>query len=155
MVKHSAGILVYRFQNKQLQILLVHPGGPYWAHKDDGVWSIPKGEIDIGEKTEEAAKREFYEETGFKIDGDFIPLSPVRLMSGKIIHAFAIEGDLDASLIHSNNFSIEWPPSSGKIQQFPEIDKGEWFTPTEAKVKLSRAQVAFINELMSILNSSL
>ncbi|MGE5318456.1 MAG: NUDIX domain-containing protein [Chloroflexota bacterium] len=155
MVKHSAGILVYRFQNKQLQILLVHPGGPYWAHKDDGVWSIPKGEIDMGEKTEEAAKREFYEETGFKIDGDFIPLSPVRLMSGKIIHAFAIEGDLDASLIHSNNFSIEWPPSSGKIQQFPEIDKGEWFTPTEAKVKLSRAQVAFINELMSILNSSL
>lgn len=155
MVKHSAGILVYRFQNKQLQILLVHPGGPYWAHKDDGVWSIPKGEIDMGEKTEEAAKREFYEETGFKIDGDFIPLSPVRLMSGKIIHAFAIEGDLDASLIHSNNFSIEWPPSSGKIQQFPEIDKGEWFTPTEAKVKLSRAQVAFINELMSILNYSL
>lgn len=152
MTKQSAGILVYRHKNNNLEILLVHPGGPYWAHKDEGVWSIPKGEIEPGEDKVAAAKREFYEETGTRIDGDFINLTPVKLASGKVVYAYAIEGDIDASQIHSNNFTMEWPPASGKLQQFPEIDKGEWFTPGKARQKISRPQASFIDELLKKIN---
>lgn len=149
MKKESAGILVYRHKDKLIEVLLVHPGGPYWAHKDAGVWSIPKGEIEPGEEKMAAARREFYEETGMRIDGDFIALTPVRMASGKTIYAFAIEGDMDVSHIHSNNFSIEWPPSSGKIQQFPEIDRGGWFIPESALLKVNRSQKAIIEELLA------
>jgi len=149
MPKQSAGVLLFKRVKRRLLVLLVHPGGPYWAHKDEGVWSIPKGEIELSEDTLTAAKREFYEETGIRINGTFIELKSVRMPGGKIIHAFALEGDLNAENIHSNNFSIEWPPSSGKIQQFPEIDRGEWMDIRIAEVKLNRWQLPFLKELES------
>lgn len=147
MAKVSAGVLLYRFKGNTLEVLLVHPGGPLWGHKEDGVWSIPKGETDPGEELLVAAKREFYEETGTQVDGDFLKLKPVKLASGKTVHAYALEGDLDPSTVFSNNFSIEWPPSSGKIQLFPEIDRAEWFNIQTAKEKVSRSQISFIEEL--------
>lgn len=150
MAKVSAGILLYRFRGKVIEVLLVHPGGPYWGHKEDGVWSIPKGETDPGEELLAAAKREFYEETGTEVDGDFLKLKPVTLTSGKTIHAFALKGDLNPSEVHSNNFSIEWPPSSGKIQLFPEIDKAGWFDLKTASEKLTKSQVPFITELQKV-----
>lgn len=147
MAKISAGVLLYRFRGKVLEVLLVHPGGPFWSHKENGVWSIPKGEIEPGEELLAAARREFYEETGIEVDGDFYKLKPVKLTSGKIIHAYALKGDLDSSSVHSNNFSLEWPPSSGKIQLFPEIDRAEWFDIHTAREKLSKSQSSFIEEL--------
>lgn len=150
MAKISAGILLYRFRGKILEVLLVHPGGPFWGNKENGVWSIPKGETDSGEDLLAAAKREFYEETGKEVDGDFYKLKPVKLTSGKTVHAFALQGDLDSSSVHSNNFSLEWPPSSGKIQLFPEIDRAEWFDTRIAKEKLTKSQVSFINELEEV-----
>jgi len=130
-------------------MLLVHPGGPFFSKKDLGAWSIPKGEFTT-EDPLAAAIREFKEELGIDIAGNFHPLAPVKLKSGKIVHAWAIEADLDISQTVSNTFTIEWPPRSGKMQEFPEVDKVEWFTIGEAKEKINGAQVGFIEELVRI-----
>ncbi len=147
MARNSAGILLYRIKNGKLQVMLVHPGGPFWAKKDKGVWSVPKGEFNPNESAREAACREFREETGNEVSGDFMDLSPVKLKSGKIIYAFALEHDLDTSSIVSNTFEMEWPPKSGKTQEFPEVDKGAWFEPDVAREKINPGQVPFIDEL--------
>jgi predicted NUDIX family NTP pyrophosphohydrolase len=150
--KQSAGILLYRNINKQLEIFLVHPGGPFFKNKDDGSWSIPKGEFLDEEDPLAAAKREFAEETGQKItEGNFIKLSPVKLKSGKIVHAWAIAGDIDHETIVSNLFEMEWPPKSGKQASFPEIDRAAWFDADVAKIKINPSQVALIEELVSLL----
>jgi len=147
MAKQSAGILLYRSKNGILELFLIHPGGPFWKNKDLGAWSITKGEFTEAEKPLDAAKREFMEETGIALTGDFIELSPVKQKGGKIIHAWAVKGDLDPLLIVSNSFPLEWPPKSGKWQQFPEINKGEWFAIDVAKQKINTAQALLINEL--------
>ncbi len=153
MAKHSAGLLVYRFRDGSLEVLLVHPGGPYWAKKDDGAWSIPKGEFNIEEEDPlKTAKREFKEETGFDIEGSFMPLDTLKQPGGKIVHAWAIEGDYDAAEIKSNTFKMEWPPRSGKQQEFPEVDRGDWFNIETAKIKLLKGQVGFIDRLLERLN---
>jgi predicted NUDIX family NTP pyrophosphohydrolase len=133
VAKLSAGLLMYRFRNERLELFIVHPGGPFWAKKDDGAWSIPKGEYDEGEDPLEAAKREFLEETGIAASGVFKPLSTLKQPSGKKITAWAYEGDCDASVIKSNTFTMEWPPKSGKQAEFPEIDRAAWFTVDVAK----------------------
>jgi predicted NUDIX family NTP pyrophosphohydrolase len=145
--KQSAGILLFRENKAGLEVFLVHPGGPFWKNKDEGVWSIPKGELNEHEESLPAAIREFFEEMGVLLSGEFIPLNPVRLKSGKKVFAWALEKDIDAENILSNNFEIEWPPKSGKMQSFPEVDRGEWFTVAQAKKKINDMQVAFINEL--------
>jgi predicted NUDIX family NTP pyrophosphohydrolase len=150
MKKQSAGILLYRFQNKILQVFLVHPGGPFWKNKDEGAWSIPKGEYEDNEDPLIAAKREFKEETGIELHGEFRPLSPVKQKAGKMVQAWAIEGDADAATIRSNHFEIEWPPKSGKMTSFPEVDKAGWFTVVDAVVKINNAQAGFIEELQHL-----
>jgi predicted NUDIX family NTP pyrophosphohydrolase len=150
--KQSAGILLYRNINKQLEVFLVHPGGPFFKNKDDGSWSIPKGEFLDEEDALAAAKREFAEETGQKItEGDFIKLFPVKLKSGKIVHAWAIAGNIDHETIVSNLFEMEWPPKSGKQASFPEIDRAAWFDADVAKIKINPSQAALIEELVSLL----
>ena len=146
-MKKSAGILVYRLRSKVPEVFLVHPGGPFWKNKDDGAWSIPKGEFMDDEDPLEAAKREFEEETGMQCDGDFIMLDPVKQKGGKLVLAWAIEKDIDPDKIKSNLFNIEWPPKSGKMQDFPEIDKGKWYELNEAKQKINSSQAAFIDQL--------
>jgi predicted NUDIX family NTP pyrophosphohydrolase len=151
MPKQSAGILVYRHTDNRLKVFLVHPGGPFWAKKDGGVWSIPKGEYLDDEEPLHAAKREFHEETGQAIDGQFIHLNAVKLKSGKIVHCWAVEGDVDADNIVSNIFPIEWPYKSGKFIDIPEVDKAGWFDVDTAKQKINIAQAAFIEELVRLL----
>jgi predicted NUDIX family NTP pyrophosphohydrolase len=151
MPQKSAGLLLYRFNNT-IEFLIVHPGGPFWAKKDLGAWSIPKGEFEDNESPLEAATREFEEEMGEKISGNFITLTPVKMKSGKTIYAFALEHDFDTSKIKSNSFTIEWPPKSGKMQSFPEIDRGGWFNAETCKSKLNESQVQFIEELQKILD---
>ena len=148
MAKQSAGILLYRFINKQLEVFLVHPGGPFFRNKDDGIWSIPKGEFLDDEDALAAAKREFLEETGQSIHGKFIPLEPVIQKGGKKVFAWAVEGNIDHETITSNTFEIEWPPRSGKKQSFPEIDKAAWFDIETAKVKINMAQIGLIEDLL-------
>jgi len=153
MPKQSAGLLLYRKHEEQLEIFLVHPGGPLWAKKDLGAWSIPKGEFDV-EKPLLAAKREFQEETGFEApQGEYFPLRPVKQKSGKIVHAWAVEGQVDAEHVHSNGFEMAWPPRSGKIQSFPEIDRAAWFPVDEAIQKVNPGQVGLIQELLEKLTS--
>ena len=152
MTKKSAGILLYRFTNKILEVLIVHPGGPFWAKKDLGVWSIPKGELYEDESLLDAAVREFKEEMGEQITGNFIPMTPVKQNNGKIVYAFALEHDFDALKIKSNTFTMEWPPKSGKQKEFPEIDKGEWFDFTTSKQKLNESQAFIVDELAKKLN---
>ena len=149
--KLSAGILIYRIRSAALEVLLVHPGGPFWAKKDLGAWSIPKGEFEDGDDPLETAKREFLEETGSPVSGPFAPLSPRKQKSGKLVHAWAVEGDLEASTIVSNTFSMEWPPRSGKQQEFPEVDRGEWFTMPAAREKLQEGQIGFLDDLELLL----
>lgn len=151
MTKQSAGLLLYRNTNEAIEVFLVHPGGPFFAKKDESSWSIPKGEFNDDEDALTAAKREFEEETGKPIDGSFIKLQPIRQKSGKMVHAWAVESDLDHTNIVSNTFEIEWPPRSGKRKTFPEIDRAGWFTLHEAKEKLIPAQVKLLEELESIL----
>ena len=146
--KQSAGIILYRFETGKLQIFLVHPGGPFWQNKDNGSWSITKGEFLDDENPLNAAKREFEEETGFSCSGDFLELSPVKQKSGKMVYAWALEKDIDTSKIKSNEFEMEWPPKSGKLQSFPEIDKAQWFAVAEAKQKINASQAGFIDELI-------
>lgn len=147
MTAHSAGILLYRFQHQQLEVMLVHPGGPYWAKKDLGAWSIPKGLIEENESALDAAKREFREETGFAADGRFIELGSLKQPSSKIVHAWALEKDLDATKIVSNTFELEWPRNSGMVQEFPEIDAAAWFGIEEARQRISKGQVRFLDIL--------
>jgi predicted NUDIX family NTP pyrophosphohydrolase len=149
MANQSAGILLFRVKNKELQIFLVHPGGPFWQKKDIGAWSIPKGEFSQDEDALTAAKREFDEETGSTISGDFIELTPVKQKAGKYIYAWAIKGDIDPATITCNSFSMEWPPKSGKRQQFPEVDKAGWFNVQVAKEKINPAQTLLIEELQN------
>jgi predicted NUDIX family NTP pyrophosphohydrolase len=147
-MKRSAGILVWRQRDGVPELFLVHPGGPFWKNKDDGAWSIPKGEIDPEEGSLEAARREFEEETGQAIDGDFTPLDPVKIASGKVIEAWAIEHDLDASAIRSNTFEIEWPPRSGQRQSFPEVDRAAWFSGPLALQKITPGQMPLLTQLL-------
>jgi len=140
--------MVYRETDAGVEIFLVHPGGPFWAKKDDGAWSIPKGEFD-GEDPLTAARREFEEETGFKIAGDFFALTPIKQKAGKIVYAWAVEADIDADAINSNTFEMEWPPRSGKTARFPEIDRAAWFDPETAKQKINPAQSVLIDELLT------
>lgn len=153
MPKQSAGILAYRIVNKQPQFFLAHPGGPFFKNKDLGVWSIPKGEYENDEEPLAAAKREFKEETGQSINGEFKPLAPVKYKSGKLVHAWAVEADIDHTSIHSNHFEMEWPPRSGKMASFEEIDRADWFEPETAKQKIVPAQVPLIDELIALLNN--
>jgi predicted NUDIX family NTP pyrophosphohydrolase len=146
MPKRSAGLLLFR-RSTHFELLLVHPGGPFWARKDDGAWSLPKGEYSSDENPLEAAKREFQEETGISLDGDFLPLGELRQPGGKLITAWAIEKDVDSTLVKSNLFSMEWPPKSGKMQEFPEVDRAAWFPISQARSKLLKGQVAFIDRL--------
>ncbi len=136
MPKQSAGILLYRFSSNTLELFLVHPGGPFYSKKDLGSWSIPKGEFEKDEESFEAAKREFKEETGFSFsDEKKLELTPIKQKSGKRVYAWAVEGDIDPLQIKSNFFTLEWPPKSGKNQEFPEIDRAEWFSVQVAKEK--------------------
>jgi predicted NUDIX family NTP pyrophosphohydrolase len=151
MAKHSAGILMYRRRQTIVEVLLAHMGGPFWAKKDLGAWSIPKGEFEPGEIPLDAAKREFQEETGLTVNGEFIPLTPIKLSGGKILHAWAVEGDCDASSIKSNTFMLEWPPRSGKQQAFPEIDRAEWYSLDDAQEKVTKGQRGLIEALRRIL----
>ena len=146
--KTSAGILLYRHRNDALEVFLVHPGGPFWAKKDLGAWSLPKGEVEEGEEPRDAAMREFREETGFTIDGELRPLTPLRQPSGKTIHAWAVEGDCDPAELRSSMFSMEWPPRSGKQPEFPEVDRGAWFSVEEARRRIIAGQAPFLDELM-------
>jgi len=149
MRKQSAGILLYRRVAAELQVFLVHPGGPFFRNKDDGNWSIPKGEFLEGDDPLEAARREFEEETGQVIKGEFIPLKPITQKGGKTVQAWAVEGDIDHTTIKSNHFEIEWPPRSGKQQSFPEVDRADWFDVGTAKVKINAAQAGLIEELIA------
>src|SRR5262245_55279201 len=141
MPKTSAGLLLYRKKSHVLEVFLVHPGGPFFVKKDIGAWSIPKGEIEEGEDALAAARREFGEETGFRIEGEFLPLAPITQKSGKIVKAWAVSGDCDPAQMKSNTFTLEWPPRSGRMQEFPEVDRAGWFGLGEAKQKINPAQV--------------
>jgi predicted NUDIX family NTP pyrophosphohydrolase len=151
MARKSAGILMYRIRNQTLEVLLVHPGGPFWARKDLGAWSIAKGEYDLGEDPLEAAKREFQEETGHPANGRFLALGQIKQPGGKVVTAWALEGDLDAQSIRSNTFTMEWPPKSGKMSVFPEVDRAGWFAMDLAKDKILKGQVGFLEELEKML----
>lgn len=155
MAKQSAGLLLYRVKDAQLEVFLVHPGGPFWAKKDHGAWSIPKGEIEPGEDALTAAIREFAEETGTTLAGDFRPLAPVRQKGGKLVLAWAIAGDIDPATIRSNSFAMEWPPRSGTRRTFPEVDRGEWFTLDEARRRINKGQVALLDALAAATGGSL
>ncbi len=150
MSKKSAGILLYRIREGKVEVLLAHPGGPLWVKKDEGYWSIPKGEFTDDEEPIEAAKREFYEETGARVSGKFVALTPVTQRSGKLVYGFAIKGEFDISLFKSNTFKMEWPPNSGRLQEYPEIDRVEWFDPERAREKIIPAQHSFLDELEGI-----
>jgi predicted NUDIX family NTP pyrophosphohydrolase len=153
MSRLSAGLLMYRIKDRAVQVLLAHPGGPFFVNKDDGAWSIPKGEPNADEDLFVTARREFEEETGLKPSGPFMPLHPIQQKGGKIVHAWAFEGDCDPAAIKSNTFSMEWPPRSGQQQEFPEIDRAEWFDLAPAKKKIKAGQEGLIEELVTILGS--
>lgn len=148
MPVQSAGILVFRKNNGDIEFLLAHPGGPFYKNKDEGSWSIPKGELDEEEDPLAAAKREFFEETGLAIKGKFMPLIQVKYKSGKIIHAWAVEADLDISIMHSNTFLLEWPPRSKKMMEVAEIDRCDWFTYELAKKKILPALAPLLDDLL-------
>jgi predicted NUDIX family NTP pyrophosphohydrolase len=147
----SAGLLMYRIGERGLEVLLAHPGGPFWSRKDEAAWTLPKGECNEGEEALAAAQREFTEETGFTACAPFLPLGEVRQKSGKRIAAWACSGDCDPALLRSNSFEMEWPPRSGRMQSFPEIDRAQWFTAAQARHKLIAGQVPFIDALEQLL----
>ena len=153
MTVRSAGILLYRRDPASaLQVWIAHMGGPFWARKDAGAWSIPKGEINEGEGEDplQAAIREAREELGVDIDGDFVALTPVRQAGGKLVHAWAVRADLDPAAVRSNTFELEWPPKSGRTQTFPEVDRAGWFRPDEARLTILKGQVPLIDELAAL-----
>ncbi len=147
MAKKSAGLLVFRETHGILEVLLVHPGGPFWIKKDAGVWSIPKGEIEENEEPLAVALREFEEETGAEISGNLIPLDPLRQPGGKMVYAWAVRGDFDSANLKSNTFWLEWPPKSGKQREFPEVDRAGWFSIESANEKILRGQQGFLRQL--------
>jgi predicted NUDIX family NTP pyrophosphohydrolase len=148
----SAGLLMYRGAGEGREVFLVHPGGPFWTKKDEGAWSIPKGLAHPGEDLLAAAKREFHEETGFTAEGNFTPLGAFKQPGGKIVHAWAVEGDCDPSRLASNLFEMEWPPRSGKRARFPEVDRAGWFRSSEASIKILRGQKPILIKLFSMLS---
>lgn len=150
-MKRSAGLLMYRRNGGELQVLLAHPGGPFWAHRDEGAWSIPKGELEAGEEPLAAARREFEEETGVVPVGPFLELPTVEQKNRKIVNAWAFEGDCDPSKVRSNTFRMEWPRGSGRMAEFPEIDRAEFFLPNEARRKINPAQAALVDALEELL----
>jgi predicted NUDIX family NTP pyrophosphohydrolase len=151
--KESAGIVMYRYRASELEIFLVHPGGPFWKNKDSGAWSIPKGEFEAGEDPLEAARREFHEETGFSVKGSFIALRPVQQPGGKVVHAWAVEGDCEAGSIKSNSFTMEWPPRSGQRKEFLEVDRAGWFGFSVAREKILKGQLPLLDELQRLLDA--
>lgn len=151
MVRTSAGILLYRLRDHGLEVFLIHMGGPFWANKDHHAWSIPKGEFTEEEAPLAAARREFQEETGITLSGDFIPLTPIKQAGGKIVHAWAMQGDCDTSACKSNDFKMEWPPMSGQYKSFPEADRFEWFDLETAKKKIIKGQIPFLEELQAVI----
>ncbi|NIV71373.1 MAG: NUDIX domain-containing protein [Calditrichae bacterium] len=151
MPKQSAGILMYRYRNDEIQVFLVHPGGPFWAKKDDGAWSIPKGEYSADEDALETAKREFEEETGFTLQGKFQELPEIKQKGGKLVKAWVVKGDCDPQKIRSNTFKMKWPPRSGREQEFPEIDKAEWFSLATARQKILKSQAPLLDLLEEML----
>ncbi len=150
---HSAGILPYRRTVAGLEVLLVHPGGPFWKNKGDGAWSIAKGLLESGEDVRAAALREFAEETGVALEGELLPLGVERQPSGKTIHAFAVEAELDAAAIVSNTFELEWPPKSGQMRGFPEVDAASWFPVEAARDKILKGQRPFLDRLLSLIEA--
>lgn len=152
MPRISAGLLMYRRPASGLEVLLVHPGGPFWANKDLGAWSIPKGEVEPGEDWLAAAQREFTEELGFAPTGPFVPLGEVRQKAGKVVHGWAFEGDCDPAQCRSNTFRMEWPAKSGKWAEFPEVDQAAFFRPEVAREKVNPGQVPFIDRLVARLS---
>jgi len=153
MPKQSAGILLYRIQDSKLEVFLVHPGGPYYKYKDAGAWSIPKGEYENDEEALLAAQREFAEETGQTISGNFIPLQTIKQKGGKLVHAWAVEGNIDADAIVSNVFEMEYPYKSGKWIEVPEVDAADWFDVATAKIKINAAQASMVEELVELLSN--
>jgi predicted NUDIX family NTP pyrophosphohydrolase len=153
-MKKSAGLLLYRCIENTIEFFLVHPGGPFWKNKDIGAWTIPKGELEDEEDALEAAKREFKEETGTIIDGNFITLTPVKQKAGKLIYTWAIQGNIDSEKITSNTFKIQWPPKSGKWVDLPEVDKAGWFSIEESKQKINPAQIPLIDELLELIKNN-
>ncbi|UWU23621.1 NUDIX domain-containing protein (plasmid) [Rhizobium sp. CB3060] len=149
-MKRSAGILIYRRTQSDLLVLLVHPGGPFWSKKDEGAWSIPKGEYPEDEAAETAARREFAEEMGRLPEGKLQPLGDLRQKGGKRVTAFALEGEFDVATLSSNLFEIEWPPGSGRLQSFPEVDRAEWFTLSDARRKILGSQLPFLERLEAL-----
>ena len=154
MTMFSAGILLFRFRSERLEVMLVHPGGPFWANRDDGAWSIPKGLPEDDENPLDTARREFKEETGFEVDGEFVDLGALKQSSVKTVHAWALEKDLDVTNIVSNTITYEWPRNSGKIQEIPEVDKAGWFDIGLAKRKIIKGQIGFLNALIGVINHS-
>jgi len=153
-MKKSAGLLLYRCMENTIEFFLVHPGGPFWKNKDIGAWTIPKGELEDEEDALETAKREFKEETGTIIDGNFITLTPVKQKAGKLVYAWAIQGNIDSEKITSNTFKIQWPPKSGKWVDLPEVDKAGWFSIEESKQKINPAQIPLIDELLELIKNT-
>jgi predicted NUDIX family NTP pyrophosphohydrolase len=152
--RQSTGILLYRYIcSDAFEFLLVHPGGPYWRNKDIGAWSVPKGEFESGQNSLEEAKREFEEETGAKVEGDFIPLTPLKQKSGKLIYVWLCEANFDINRLKSNLFETEWPPHSGESKRFPEVDKAAWFSVELARNKINTGQRPFIDEALEILHA--
>jgi len=151
MAKESAGLLLFRRRDGGVEVFLVHPGGPFWARKDTHAWSIPKGEPGADEDTLQAARREFTEETGLDVSGDFVSLAPRKQPGGKIVHAWAVEADCDPAAVRSNLFSMEWPPRSGRRQEFPEIDRAAWFPLADAREKIHKGQIVLLDELAQLL----
>jgi predicted NUDIX family NTP pyrophosphohydrolase len=145
--KKSAGLLLFRRRSGRVEVLLAHPGGPFWARKDEGAWTVPKGEPEEGEDLLAAAKREVEEETGARPSGEFMPLDPVQQAGGKLVYAWAVESDFDASMLRSNDFQLEWPPGSGRHQMFPEVDRVEWFTLEAAARKILKGQAPILRQL--------
>ncbi|MGJ4888512.1 NUDIX domain-containing protein [Bradyrhizobium sp. HKCCYLRH3099] len=150
MPARSAGVLAFRRRGGTLEVLLVHPGGPFWRNKDAGAWSIPKGEFGTGETAEAVARREFAEELGTALSAPLVPLGEIRQRGGKVVEAFAAETDLDAGAIVSNEFELEWPPRSGRLQRFPEVDRAAWFDLAEARARINPAQAALIDRLVEL-----
>ena len=151
MARVSAGLLLHRRSNGTLEVFLAHPGGPFWASKDAGAWVIPKGEVNDGEDLLAAALREFREETGFDVAGPFQPLRPIRQRGGKLVHAWTAEADVDAASVSSNTFTLEWPPRSGRMRSFPEIDRAEWMAIDDARTKILASQRPLIDALVELL----
>jgi predicted NUDIX family NTP pyrophosphohydrolase len=153
MPRQSAGVLVFRAGAAGLEVLLVHPGGPFWAKKDAGAWSLPKGEAEPGEDLLAAARRELAEETGCTVAGEPLALGSLRQPGGKVVHAWAVRGDFDPAQLRSGTFTLEWPPRSGRQREFPEVDRAEWFPLAEARTRILRGQLGFLERLERALGS--